>query len=304
MVVVIVILAAVGAKETFELPKARVTLRALDEEGKAIEKAEAFLSFESPVPTFGGGGGVPVKGLTDAKGEFSGEGHSFETKGGQLRKEGYYTGNSKPFKFQKSVLGKWQPWNPTLDVVLKKVINPIPMHAKAVNLGIPAFGVPLGFDFTAGDWAAPHGTGKTSDILFTANLSQRANDDFDYKLIVSFPNKGDGIQVFEADSTSALKSAHSAPESGYAPEWTQTRKRRPGDPEVTSRDENRNYYFRVRTSLDEKGNVISAQYGKIYGDFLNFTYFLNPKSNDRGMEFDPKRNLFENVPAVDEVISP
>lgn len=40
------------------------------------------------------------------------------------------------------------------------------------------------------------------------------------------------------------------------------------------------------------GNIISAQYGKIYGDFLAFTYYLNPSPNDRNVEFDPDQNLF------------
>ena len=48
----------------------------------------------------------------------------------------------------------------------------------------------------------------------------------------------------------------------------------------------------ICTKLDEHGNIISAQYGKIYGDFLSFTYYLNPTSNDRSIEFDPDKNLF------------
>ena len=52
-----------------------------------------------------------------------------------------------------------------------------------------------------------------------------------------------------------------------------------------------NYFFRVRTVLDEHGNVKSALYGKIYGDFMQFTYYLNPTPNDHNIEFDPPRNL-------------
>ncbi|HET6409786.1 MAG TPA: hypothetical protein VFG14_17990 [Chthoniobacteraceae bacterium] len=304
IIAAVVILAAVGAKKTMELPKAKVTLRAMDEQGNPIEGAEAFLGFERPIPTFGGGAVVPAKGLTDAQGEFTGEGHSFDTQGGRLSKQGYYTGNSKSFKFEKSVLGKWQPWNPAIDVVLKRVINPTPMYAKRVNIGIPAFGKDLGFDLVTGDWVAPHGLGKTSDFLITANLDKRAEDDFDYKLTISFPNKGDGIQVFAGDPQSALKSPHMAPESGYAPEWNQTRRSRADGPEKTTRDDNRNYFFRVRTVLNEKGDVDSAHYGKTYGDFMNFIYYLNPKANDRSMEFDPKQNLLQNVSGIDRVNDP
>jgi len=77
----------------------------------------------------------------------------------------------------------------------------------------------------------------------------------------------------------------------------------------TDVDFRRNFYFRTRTVTDAAGNIISAHYGKIYGDFqfnaarkdwgylstlaLVTTYF-NPTSNDRNVEFDPKRNLLPN----------
>jgi len=59
----------------------------------------------------------------------------------------------------------------------------------------------------------------------------------------------------------------------------------------------------VRTVLDEKGNILSALYGKIHGDItvsgtlretskIIFTYYLNPTPNDRNIEFDPNKNLF------------
>ena len=65
-----------------------------------------------------------------------------------------------------------------------------------------------------------------------------------------------------------------------------------------------NYHLRVRTRLDERGNVIDAQYGKIYMDFEaksnpnvpcfgDFTYYLNPVPNDRNVEFG--ENLFKNL---------
>jgi hypothetical protein len=50
--------------------------------------------------------------------------------------------------------------------------------------------------------------------------------------------------------------------------------------------------------LDEQGNIKSAHYGKIYGDFLNFCYYFNPDSNSLNMEFDPGRNLASDPAAV------
>jgi hypothetical protein len=53
--------------------------------------------------------------------------------------------------------------------------------------------------------------------------------------------------------------------------------------------------FRVRTKLDKNGNIVNAHSGKIYGDFMQFSYYLNPKPNDRNIEFDPKHNLMTNL---------
>ena len=61
---------------------------------------------------------------------------------------------------------------------------------------------------------------------------------------------------------------------------------------LRNQDKMRNYYFRVRSKRDEKGNIISGYYGKIYGEFPEITYYLNPVVNDRNIEFDVNRNLF------------
>jgi hypothetical protein len=76
------------------------------------------------------------------------------------------------------------------------------------------------------------------------------------------------------------------------------------------------YFVRVRTILDENGNVKSALYGKIRGDIdlyvgtkapqagLGFVYYLNPESNSRNVEFDPGQNLFKNLPFIQQVKKP
>ncbi len=201
-------------------------------------------------------------------------------------------------------------WNLTPTWVLKRIRQPIAMYAKSVNLGLPVIGDAVGYDMTVGDWVAPYGSGKDSHILFTGNLDKRSERDFDYELTVSFPNPGDGIQEFSVPQTrfpnhgSALRSAHAAPPDGYQPMWVQRRTRSPGKPEQNNIDPNRNYYFRVNTVLDENGNVKSALYGKIYGDFMQFRYYLNPTPNDRNVEFNPKRNLLKEVKPTEQVSEP
>lgn len=187
-----------------------------------------------------------------------------------------------------------QVWNPTVDLVLKHVRNPIAMYAKLVLGNPPVTNQPCGFDFAVGDWIAPYGTGHTADIIFTRHLDQKSKHDYDESLTVSFPNKGDGIQQFYISSDeggSELASPHEAPIGGYQASIVRKSSRHPGQKMILDFDQNRHYFIRVRTVLDEQGNVKSALYGKIYGDFMHFTYYLNPNSNDRNVEFKPNQNL-------------
>jgi hypothetical protein len=181
------------------------------------------------------------------------------------------------------------------------------MYAKWVDSMPPTKNKGTGYDFGAGDWVAPDGKGTSADIYFTALLEKRSEDDWDYKLVVSFPKPGDGIQPFtvsELEKTSALRSPYEAPGNGYEPQWVKRQSQRPGEPAKHGLDESLSFFFRVRTVLDEKGNVVSALYGKIYGDFMNFRYYLNPTSNDRNVEFDPKRNLMKNLKRSQGVSQP
>ena len=181
------------------------------------------------------------------------------------------------------------------------------MYAKQVRTEIPEIDKLIGFDLERGDWVAPHGEGSISDFIFYAKYTQRSARDFDYTLSLTFSNEADGIQVANSQSIhkeSRLKSDYHAPADGYLTEWEQVRTRRPEIGETNNIDRDRKYYFRVRTEVDRDGNIVSANYGKIYGDFLQFSYYLNPTPNDRNVEFDPKRNLFENLSASEQVRSP
>jgi hypothetical protein len=192
-------------------------------------------------------------------------------------------------------------------LLLKKIGKPIPMYAKRLNTHVPDLDKPVGFDLEAGDWVAPYGIGANADILFTGHFDKRVDGESDFTLTVNFPRVGDGIQEFkvpEANKGSELRSPHEAPTNGYQSQWVQTDNRKPGKPVETNRDPNRNYLFRVRTELDDKGNVKSALYGKIYGDFMEFSYYLNPTPNDLNVEFDPKQNLSKDLKMLEGVNAP
>lgn len=279
-------------------PLFRLTLKVIDDEGKPVPGAEARIGAERRSKEGESEGkGVFAEGVTDENGMFSGEVEAWNARraGYRVQKEGYY-GVWLSYHAKQSKAGKWQPWNPTVEVVLKRKKNPVPMYVKRISERLPALDVAVGYDLVSGDWVAPYGRGKKADMLFLGHLAQQGPNDFDWVLKVSFPAAGDGIQRFSVNPILGKEDyqrlvLYDAPEGGYASEWVLKRSRKPGQGEQTTFDSNSGYYFRVCTELDRDGKVVKARYGKIYGDFFDMVYYLNPDGT-RNVEFDPKRNLF------------
>ena len=269
----------------------KATLKVVDDSGQPVAGAEVWVNYLTN----------RFIGLTDTNGTFTAShtDHSAQL-AFQAQKAGYYSCGMQYF------LGfHYDPvkWSPTVKIVLDRIINPIPMYARSIEKGPPAFNEPVGYDMILGDWVAPHGNGKNSDIIFNGELDKKSSKDFDYKLTVSFPNHGDGIQGFSSNE-GGLRSPYQAPASGYQPHIVRTMSRHPDEGTKEDLDLSRNYFFRVRTILDENGNVKSALYGKIYGDFMQFTYYLNPTPNNRNIEFDLKQNLIKNMKSSEQVQMP
>jgi hypothetical protein len=267
----------------------RVTLKVVDEDGSPLAGANTGVGF------FVNSTSASIDGSSDIYGIFTAT-HSARTDLNQLgfsvEKEGCYSTRmgyllEPPYDPLK--------WNPTITLVLKKIGKPIGMYAKSItDIEFPIFNKPIGYDLMAGDWATPYGKGVNSDILFTENHAEAKSG---YTFTVSFPNPADGIQGFSIDESlgkSVLLSSHEAPVDGYQPKYEQTH----------IADPNRIYYFRARTVLDENGKLKTAFYGKIYGDFMQFRYYLNPSPNDRNVEFDPKHNLLTGLKSFEQVTAP
>ena len=224
----------------------------------------------------------------------------------------YYITWPPHYEFDEVVNSRWVPENPTIEVVLKRKKNPIPMYAKGVGFGralaIPVLGKEVGFDLMEGDWVAPYGTGRVSDFIFKMENRFESVYDFDRTLTISFSNDGDGLIGVKKplDQESRLRLDYWAPSEGYKPLLEKKAfAHSKMEPITEGFDPEQNYYFRVRTVLDKTGAIESAHYGKIYGDFefsryeeIKFYYYLNPAPNDRNLEFDPDKNLFPNERVV------
>jgi len=297
----------------YALPDVKVTLRVIDEEGSPVSDASATVNFKA-----GTEGNSKTK-RTDADGLVTMSGSSTRFIEYGAGKEGYYsTWYEKSYTKFTGMTGfrEWQPWDETLTLVLKKIKNPRALYignnkggsSIGVPIPIPSLGKEYSYDLIEKDWVVPHGLGTHRDFIFKVVNNNEGEviegRAFDYTFTLIFSNEGDGIQQYDASPIygSRLRLPHEAPESGYKSELIQRKART--DKHYTHNDfpEDRNYFFRVRTVKDDKGNIESALYGKIHGN-LKFTrnnitmlYYLNPDSNDRNLESDYKKNLFPKKP--------
>lgn len=300
-----------------EIGDFQITFRAVDESGKpmrGVKLGASFIQSKSFAPiTANDLSKKQIDDVTDTNGQAVISGSSVYDRHidyGADKVQGYYRSGGGTYTFEKIENGKWQPWNPTIQFVLKPIGVRVPMYAKKEwSLAIPEDNKPIGYDLELGDWVAPYGKGITPDFIFTlerkaTNITQA----FDATLALTFHDDGDGIQSVMSDSGgSSLRIPRTAPEDGYETKLTKRIYRETdATPIVTDTQTNQNYFFRVRTKKDDNGNIVSALYGKICDDIefwpngkMRFQYYLNSKLNSRATEFDPKQNLFKNLPPLE-----
>ena len=149
------------------LGRAKVTVNVLDGAGNPIEGAKVKIGFYY---VSGQGNVVAQDGLSDAEGKFTASSKSDRDVGGNVSIDGYYTSYFS-YDFKGKEFGFWQPWNPIIDVVLRKKENPVPMYARDLTrtlkkLEIPIVGQDVGFDLSKFDWVTPYGIGTTPDFIF------------------------------------------------------------------------------------------------------------------------------------------
>ena len=221
----------------------------------------------------------------------------------------------------RNLLGVWQPDDLVVTIRLQRVEHPIPLLKKRVARGdwsigdfIAESGGRLRFDFMVGDWLPPVGKGKIADVEFTRlpheDLGEAQNEVYkgrSYRdsMAVKFLGVDNGLVEQRPLSRRGLK-IRTAPEDGYRADYLCWVGRDEKFREQSNYDENRCFCFRIRTRRNDRGEIVKAYYGKIYGDILieskanpyvpvasaQFRYYLNPTPLDRNLEWDRKTNLF------------
>ena len=221
---------------------------------------------------------------------------------------------------EKNLLGIWQPDNLVATIRLQRVERPIPLFVKACKLDVKreiadVNGGRFALDLMSGDWLPPFGEGKVADIEFARlpheDLGSGMNDSdvrgtsFRDSMAVRFPGEGNGLVESNPAPNLRLR-IRTAPEDGYRPDYLCWTGRNRKLEYVGSYDENRCFCFRIRTRRDDRGRIVEAYYGKIYGDItfvyqfrpefvpvasVCMSYYLNPTPLDRNLEWDRKTNL-------------
>lgn len=262
-------------------------LHVIDGDGAPVVSAEVRIGF------LHGQRGSSFRGLTDEDGFIEATKDAVYGMKIRILKEGYYDSRYRTGRGDQD-----------LTMILRRKKNPIGMYAKKTRLDAPsepgseepAYNVWIGYDFKKGDYVEPYGDGAVKDFEIRMNLAEQDFWNYRADWEIRFPNEGDGLFPFNIEHrASLLKSDYMAPDSGYEREWKfYNYSEGVGTPIVTNLDVSRNYYFRVRTVLDNEGTVIFANYGKVYGEFFyDLNYYFNPEVNDRNVEFDFHKNLFK-----------
>jgi hypothetical protein len=297
---------------------ASVTVRVVDQDGIPVSGAEVRGAFE-----YTDFDSDSYKVLTDTNGVINASGRLMSIFNCFVKKDGYYE-SSEVFRWKEAYSnaelkdGKWQPWNPTIEIVLKEKKNPIPMISlNRFQTQIPVLGKYVEFDLFARDWLPPYGKGGECDLRVCALGEGDPYGDFNSLVMIEFPNTEDGlVQFYSKSHGSKFKSDYLAPADGFNPAYEKVRKRSDVDGwTITNDNKMVNYYFRIRTRKDEDGKIVGAFYGKIYGP-INFFYqkeksilefplfYLNPSSNDRNVEYDMKTNLAKEAAPPGERSNP
>lgn len=171
------------------------------------------------------------------------------------------------------------------EIVLRKIINPVPMEIASFPAGkkFPKIGDDIFFDLEKMDWLPPHGRGKIGDIRLKCKLDEKENRYVG--TVLEFVGRGCGAVIIPVNNNSLLKSPYKAdPVADYKNTYYFDMK--------TAQDYSEGCLIaRVRTVFNDKDEIVSSHYVKIYnlalwGAIKSTGIYFNPIPNDTSLECD------------------
>ncbi len=272
----------------------------VDQDGLPIEEAKIWGGLQTG---YGYNDYTPLDGYTDTNGEFVAKGKCTNFLTLRVTKDGYYETHFR-FSYHDTTAvpkvkdGKWQPYDSRRTIILKKIVNPQPMFFQnaRTSFKVPVYEEWVGFDCERYDFVSPHGNGKENDMLLRFTLDNPVTDDYHMTMEVSFTNNPHaGAYEMERTGMSEFESVYHADTNAvYQQSFMYRFDKSPSTvPEYTVQLKSDKYLvFRTRTQVDAEGRLVSALYGKIYGEW-NFAgpggmsmaqFVFNPRPNDTNLE--------------------
>ena len=282
------------------------------------------------------------KKTTDAKGlcHVEGETNTGET-GVNIHypPEGYYPNSfCVRHRFTQKPLMPLMHWRPTDLVItakLQRVGHTVPLFVKRIGrkLGsdaIMANGESFAYDLVKGAFLPPFGEGQTADVVFSRSPQEYLGEGNNGNGYVAPRYKNTLLMTFQGDEANGILESpmpdaqtycwiRRAPEEGYCREISFSEATSSDLQRIEGLDAKKCYCFRIRTNRDERGNIKSSLYGKIYGDpsfFLegsdrwkqkicgiSLLYYLNPTPNDRSLEWDRKNNFCDKPGNLEKIVN-
>jgi hypothetical protein len=313
LIIIVVLTIACLAVIVSNLRFAKVTIEVVDEAGSPVVGALVKIGFGSSSKPQG------LERYTKTAGQITAMSKSGDgSVGGIVTKDGYYESS---FRRDYTILkyGCWRPWNEKIVVVLRPIVNPVPMYVRNFWIKIPIIGEKIGLDLAKADWVSPYGQGEYSDCILKIDKTYKNIDNFDSTLSIAFTNKYDGILEIKDSRGGSFnvgswyRLPRTAPDQGYQNKLVKRISAGTFGYQRDMHDDN-NYVFRIRSIVDRNNGSIKSMYGKIRGDIafdvraektasVHMHYYLNPDYT-RNLEFDPKKNLFTNLPPNEGVALP
>ena len=280
--------------------KTKMELHVVDDEGYPVPNANVKVTL-GMVTTAN-----IIKGQTDTNGVFIIEG---KTRGNEIiiqpKKDGYYN-SEKTISFwkfaenRKVKNGKWQPYGEKVEIVLRKKRNPLNLiseHRNGAYKHTKLFYQWIGFDIKENDFVEPHGKGKIIDFEVMIEWDQKINENYTGMSVkIRFTDPYAGYYVVDKKTYSDFKGQYTALPSNITltNAMLYEKKLENGDWIEKNYDENSCWVIRSRCVVNEKGELISANYSEIYkvryscnmeGDCGFGLYrVFNPTPNDTNLE--------------------
>ena len=275
--------------------QAKECLRVIDHDGMPVAGARVWGGLQT-------GDGyndfIPIRGTTDTNGEYVIQGKCTNRIRCDITKNGYYDSEFlvASYGYVHGVKdGKWQPYGTKTEITLKKIINPVSTGFRYIDRKIPAYGEWMGYDLEEADWVSPWGNGKSPDAKIRFTSREVGVFDFGYKMEVSFEHfPFAGAIRRKKNEFSRFPSVYNAVTNDvyksvivFEVDKTGARKR------IWDQLANDEYLiFRTRTKVNEKGELVSAHYGRIDGEWKFYELhgmwvrgiYFNVVPNDTNLE--------------------